>query len=117
MADDESASVSLAATLINYLNDFLTIISISSTLSLQIVSKVVYLFYFYLLVGSNFTVKGNIQDVTKVTGTITKQKHNNKQSQSSLIFVKIKFLVNFQSKSSSIFVLHVQNSFQSYISL
>ena len=41
------------------------------------------------LVGSNFTVKGNIQDVTKVTGTITKQKHNNKQSQSSLIFVKI----------------------------
>ena len=42
-----------------------------------------------LLVGSNFTVKGNIQDVTKVTGTITKQKHNNKQSQSSLIFVKI----------------------------
>ena len=39
--DDESASVSLAATLINYLNDFLTIISISSTLSLQIVSKVV----------------------------------------------------------------------------
>ena len=42
-----------------------------------------------LLLGSNFTVKGNIQDVTKVTGTITKQKHNNKQSQSSLIFVKI----------------------------
>ena len=41
MDDDESASVSLAATLINYLNDFLTIISISSTLSLQIVSKVV----------------------------------------------------------------------------
>ena len=46
-------------------------------------------FIIYLLVGSNFTVKGNIQDVTKVTGTITKQKHNNKQSQSSLIFVKI----------------------------
>ena len=45
--------------------------------------------YIYLLVGSNFTVKGNIQDVTKVTGTIIKQKHNNKQSQSSLIFVKI----------------------------
>ena len=31
-----------------------------------------------LVVGSIFTVKGNIQDVTKVTGTITKQKHNNK---------------------------------------
>ena len=46
-------------------------------------------FIIYLLIGSNFTVKGNIQDVTKVTGTITKQKHNNKQSQSSLIFVKI----------------------------
>ena len=35
-------------------------------------------FIIILLVGSNFTVKGNIQDVTKVTGTITKQKHNNK---------------------------------------
>ena len=46
-------------------------------------------FILLLLVGSIFTVKGNIQDVTKVTGTITKQKHNNKQSQSSLIFVKI----------------------------
>ena len=42
-----------------------------------------------LLVGSIFTVKGNIQDVTKVTGTITNQKHNIKQSQSLLIFVKI----------------------------
>ena len=41
------------------------------------------------LVGSIFTVKGNIQDVTKVTGTITNQKHNIKQSQSLLIFVKI----------------------------
>ena len=51
--------------------------------------KVFNYYYYFLLVGSNFTVKGNIQDVTKVTGTITKQKHNNKQSQSSLIFVKI----------------------------
>ena len=42
-----------------------------------------------LVVGSIFTVKGNIQDVTKVTGTITNQKHNIKQSQSLLIFVKI----------------------------
>ena len=45
--------------------------------SSSIVSDENFLFI-YLLVGSNFTVKGNIQDVTKVTGTITKQKHNNK---------------------------------------
>ena len=35
-------------------------------------------FFIYLLIGSNFTVKANIQDVTKVTGTINKNTTINK---------------------------------------